>query len=121
MFRIKIRQQKRPGERWQRLAEATTDLSQVVILPNAEASESDLLSVQIVPPGERVPAIRIFVGSVLVASNLPRDRVILIDSDDATEEDIPPLVCKGRLFADWVGLTELIIEVRPDDASPWSR
>src|SRR5262249_24893328 len=69
-------------------------------LAGAEASESDRLSLQIYPPPGGAPAIRVFVGSVLVASTLPTDRAVPIDDDDASEGGAPPLVCRGKLLAD---------------------
>jgi hypothetical protein len=118
MFRIRI-QQRRPGERWRFLGDATTDLAKPLKLADTQMSESDLVSVQIeVPPGN-VPAVRLRVGSVLVASSIATDRVRRIDYDDASEAEAPPLVCRGKLLADWVGLTELTVEVRRGDASPW--
>ncbi len=120
MFRIKIRHQKR-GEKWQPLADATTDLAAPVRLADATASESDVLSFQFYPPPGSNPALRVSVGSVLVASSIPTDRVHPINYDDASEADDPPLVCRGKLLADWVGLTELVVEVRLGDAPLWMK
>ncbi|HJT75688.1 MAG TPA: nuclease domain-containing protein [Gemmataceae bacterium] len=121
MFRIRIRQQKRPGERWHLLGDAATDLTRPARLPDASASESDQLSLQVYPPSDRALAVRVRVGSVLVASTIPADRVALIDYDDATDADAPPLVCRGRFLADWAGLTEVAVDVRLDDAPDWGR
>src|SRR3954471_23062070 len=79
MFTIKIRQQKRPGERWHLIAEVTADLAQPGKLPEPEVSESNLLSFQIVPPRGSTPAVHITVGNVLVASSIRTERVFLID------------------------------------------
>lgn len=119
MFRIKIRQQKRPGERWHLLGDGVTDMTKPARLPDAKASESDQLSLQLYSPADCVPAVRILVGSVLVASTIPADRVARIDSDDGTDTDVPPLVCRGRFLADWAGLTELAVQVRLGDSPNW--
>lgn len=119
MFRIKIRKQERPGERWLPIADETTDLSKPIKLVNHDASESDRLSLQIYPPADSTPAIHVFVGSVLVASSIPADRVAPIDYDDANEADVPSLSCRSKLLADWVGITQLVIEVRLGDSPHW--
>ncbi len=121
MFRMKIRRQKRPGESWHLLGEAATDLPKPVQLPDASASESDRLSLQLYPPPDGVLAVRVLVGSVLVASTVAADRVTLIDYDDASNMDVLPLVCRGRFLADWAGITELIVEVRIGDSPDWVR
>jgi len=121
MFRIKVRQQRHPGERWHLLADASVDLSKPVSLANIEASESDHLSLQIYPPIDSTPAIRVFVGTVLVASSIPADHAVPIDYDDANEADVPRLVCRGKLLADWAGITELVIQVRLGDSARWAQ
>lgn len=121
MFRIKIRQQKRSGERWHLVGNAATDLTKPARLPDTSASESDQLSLQVHPPGDCVPAVRVLVGSVLVASTIAADRVAPMDYDDASDADAPPLVCRGRFLADWAGLTELVVEVRLGDSPDWVR
>ncbi len=122
MFRFWIRKQAHPGERWRVLGEPpATDLSQPIRLADAEAAESDLLSLRIYPPAGCAPAVRVYVGSVLVASTITQDRVLGIDHDDSSDAEVPPLVCRGRLLADWVGLTELAIDIRPGDDSGWHR
>ncbi len=121
MFTITIRRQKRPGERWQPVGEATVAPAGPAKLPEAEASESDVLRVQVAAPPDAAPAVRVRVGSVLVASTIPADRVALLDHDDADGAGAPPLVCRGRFLADWVGLTELTVEVRLGDDPHWAR
>jgi hypothetical protein len=121
MFTITIRRQKRPGERWQPVGEATVAPASPARLPEAEASESDVLRVQVIAPPDAAPAVRVRVGSVLVASTIPADRVALLDHDDADGADAPPLVCRGRFLADWVGLTELTVEVRLGDDPRWTQ
>ncbi len=119
MFRIKIRQQTRPGERWHTLADVTTDLAQPTRLADIIAAESDLLALQVFAPPGSTPAIRLFVGSVIVASSVATDRAHAIEYDETSEADVPPLVCRGRFLADWVGLTELAVEIRLGDSPAW--
>src|SRR5437763_12643066 len=67
MFRFKIRQQAGHGERWRVIGEPpATDLVQPIHLPDVAAAESDLLSLWIYPPAGCNPAVRVYVGSVLV-------------------------------------------------------
>lgn len=121
MFRLKVRRQQRPGEPWRLIGDATADTAKPARLPDAAASESDLLSLQLYPPAEGGFAVRVLVGSVLVASTIPADRVALIDYADATDTDTPPLACRGRFLADWAGLTELAVDVRRGDSPDWAR
>src|SRR5262245_49794388 len=118
MIPIDIRQRSGPADRYRLLVEAVTEPSRPVTLPPAAVSESDQFSVRVFVSG--YAAVRVFVGSVLVASSLGSDRVLLMDHDDTQEAD-PPLICRGRLFADWVGLTELVVQMRPEDSSIWHR
>lgn len=117
MYRVRIRRQTRPGERWLTLAETRAELSVPVDLSLGEAAEIDLVAVRVVAPiGD---AVRLLVGSVVVASSVPGERVLPFDPDDS--EDEPALACRGRLFADGVGQTELRIEIRPGGAEGWLR
>jgi hypothetical protein len=120
MIRIKIRR-KPPGERWLPLGEAATDLARPVKLADGETSESDQVSFQIFPPRESPLEVRVRVGSVLVASTIRADRVALIDQDDSGDLDPPPLVGRGRFFADWAGITDLVVEIRAGDSPEWVR
>jgi hypothetical protein len=104
VYHVRIRRQARPGARWQALAEADAPSE----LPAVEGAEGDQISVRVgLPPGADV---RLFVGSVLVGSSLPGDHVLPFDPDDSDGDGPPPLACRGRLFADWVGQTDLTIE-----------
>jgi hypothetical protein len=118
MIRITIGQRKNPGEAWRSLADVTAEPLRPALLAAAEAAESDLLSFRFFRKAGPPIAIRILVGSVVVASTLRTDRVALIDYDD-DEGGFPPLACRGRFLADWVGLTDLVVEVRSGDRIGW--
>ncbi len=120
MIGISIRQRKGPGERWQSLVDVTVDLAAPVQLHPVEAAESDQWAAYFVPLSGRVPDLRLLVGDVLVASSLPTDRVALIADDPDTEAELPAFVCRGRLLADWAGLTEVVIQARSAGAAEWS-
>jgi hypothetical protein len=120
-MRIKVRHKKGPGGPWIALGDVTASPSAPANLPPAPAAESDLFSLQLIPEAGDRPAIRIFVGSVLAASTLGVDRVVVIDYDDDSDSAPPPLVCRGKLLADWVGITELVVQVRPDGTAEWHK
>lgn len=119
-FHIAVRR-KRPGQPWQPLAEVEAEPGRPALLPEGEASESDELRVRVSPtlddPGL---ALRLRVGSVLAASSVAADRVLPFSHDDVDGEGVAPLSCKGRLLADWVGVTELTLEARPGDSESFS-
>jgi hypothetical protein len=118
MIRITVGQRTNPGDPRHILADVTAAPSRPTVLRAAEAAESDVLSFRFFAAVTPPPAIRILVGNVVVASTLRTDRVTLIDYEDS-DAGSPPLGCRGRFLADWVGLTELVIEVRSHDAADW--
>src|SRR5262249_28851149 len=111
-MRIRIRQQQGFGQQWQLLADSCFEQGDPVLLPVAVASESDRLAFQFQQTEQEHPAIRVYVGTVLAASSLASDRVVLIDHDEASDERAPLLVCRGNFLLDWVGQTELVVQQR---------
>ena len=121
MISVKVHRKRGNGERPRLIAEAVASRLHPTTLPTAEATESDFFTIQFGIPDALPPAIRVFVGTVLVASTIPTDRAIAIDYPDESVESSPPLECRGRLLADWVGLTELVVRVRSGDEPDWHR
>lgn len=102
------------------LGGATPDQPRPVRLPGAEASESDVLTLEISGAGVEGTAVRVLVGGVPVASTEAADRVRPILPEDGPDGEAR-LFCVGRLLADWVGLTELAVDARPGDSPDWHR
>lgn len=122
MVEIEIRRRKRPGDRWETIADVTTDPAKQLMLSEVATAESDTLSFRLRLPGRLAPRIRVFVGSVLAASTLSNDRVIPIHPDEEEWEQSRSLMrFEGRILKDWAGLTELAVELLPDDSSAWSK
>lgn len=111
MTRVRIRHQPHPRERWTTLVEAETAAEHSPVI----AAEGDLLVVQVYAPVDT--DVRVLVGSVLVASSIPDDRALPMHPDDSEDR---PLACRGYLLADWVGQTELTLEVRAGEEVGWT-
>ena len=106
--------------RWRTLAEQRLEDRRALTLPHQTAGEGDDVRFTLADFPETPPGIRVFVGSVLVASTLSADRVSLIEIDDVGETDAAPLTCRGKFFSDWVGNTRLLVKTRLADADDWS-
>jgi hypothetical protein len=115
-MRIRIRQQQGFGQPWRPLADTSFEQGDPVLLPVAVTAESDRLAFQFQQAEQEHPPVRVYVGSVLAASSLASDRVVLIDHDEASDERAPLLVCRGNFLLDWVGLTELVVQVRQGES-----
>lgn len=107
--------------KWRTTAELETDCERSVTLPPASVAETDDVCLMFVPRTGISPAIRVYVGTVLVASTVKADRVLLITDDGGSDADPSPLICFGQLFADWMGITELVVQVRYGDDEEWHK
>lgn len=120
MIRIIIRRKAGLREPWHPFGEATAWAGVPVMLPHTTVTENDHLSFQFLLPGTDPCSLRLFVGSILIASTLPTDRVVPIEEADF-DAGQPPLTCRGKFFADWAGLTELAVWLRRGDESEWHK
>lgn len=118
---IRIQIQQRSEGPWEVLGEASVDLASPRRLSAATVPESAVLLLRVYPAKDTPIALRFFVGSVLVASSVPADRVLPIEEDYRDGSPEPSWVCKGRLLADWVGQTELTVEVQVGEDAAWVR
>ena len=117
-FTVRVKPKSGP---WRSLAESVLARGRTFTLPPSSVGEEDEVRCKFQPDGSFSPAIRVYVGTVLVASTLVTDRVILIKDDGSSEEELPPLVCNGEIFANWMGITELVFECRNCDSEEWHK
>jgi len=84
-------------------------------------NESSRLAFLVYPDEGPSVQVRLRVGNFLVASTLPRDRAdfLLREPDDLPDGAPHFLACSGFLLRDWVGQTDLVIEVQ--QAGHWRR
>ena len=118
MIGVKVRHKPGTAGKWKPLVDAALDHAKPHTYPLAEASEGDVFSLSFTPDADP-PAFRVFVGTVLVGSTIPTDRVLPIDYSAESEADTPPLVCQGRILANCVGFTELTVRIRFGDVPDW--
>ncbi len=121
-MRIRLRERDQQSRRWHTLLDqhvSPTSCTRVVPLALGESSELILfLHPDRADRGIDFDA-RLLVGNVPVASTLEKDRPdftlrLASDGDDAAEY----YVCSGRMLRDWVGETELRVEVLDRAAAP---
>ena len=104
--------------KWRVVADTPLAGLRAATWPETTVAESDDVRAAFASASDPPPAIRIFVGSVAVASTIPTDRVAAIEYEDSPDaEDV--LACRGKFFVDWVGNTELLVKVRIGDADSW--
>lgn len=114
-----LRVKPKSGNRWRSITEVELDTTRTLTIAPTSVGEEDEVRFQFQPTTATTPAIRVYVGAVLVASTIGSDRVLPIKDDGGSASDPPPLVCNGGVFADWMGLTELDIQCRYDDSDAW--
>lgn len=119
-MRVHIRRQVSFGQ-WHVVAdvsipsEAITS-QEALHLPHFDAAENDRFAIRFEGAWDNRPDLRVSIGSMLVASTINTDRVERILPDP---EERYALSCFGAFLQDWVGLTELVIELRPERPGPW--
>jgi hypothetical protein len=119
-MKIVVRVKPKSGP-WRSIADAVLDRVRTLTLSPSSVGEEDEVRLIIQPGTAAAPAIRVYVGAVLVASSIVADRVLFIKDDGGSDADPPPLVCNGDIFADWMGITELVVEFRHNDIEPWHK
>ena len=102
-------------DRWEVLAQADLDPAAPLTLPAIEANEGDEVWLRLRPEPNTQLEARLRLGSVVVASTRPGDKVLLI-REDLGASDEAALGVAGRFFQDWAGLTELVVELRANSA-----
>jgi hypothetical protein len=81
------------------------------------SNESEIIKVHLrAPVGTDA---RLHVDRALVASTILTDRVVLFSTTEGGGN--PALICRGRLFSDSIGPTEMHLSVRPPGARTWHR
>ncbi|MFQ3650675.1 MAG: DUF2357 domain-containing protein [Gemmataceae bacterium] len=118
MYRLRIRRQGESGIGWDPFLRATIEsVDRPQTHPEVNTHENDRLDIQLrTPVGTDV---RLYVERVLVASTLLTDRVLLLSAIEGGSN--PTLVCRGRLFSDAIGPTEMQLRVRPPGQEKWHR
>jgi Domain of unknown function (DUF2357)/PD-(D/E)XK nuclease superfamily len=113
-MKIRLRERDLQTRRWQTVLDQRVHLTSCTRVIPLALNESSELSLFLFP--ERGDAVdfdaRILIGNFPVASTLEKDRPdfpirLASEGDDGTEY----YVCSGRLLRDWVGETELHVEV----------
>src|SRR5947209_3914796 len=76
-------------------------------------SESSELTLRLYPSVPSRCEARVKIGNVLIASTLRQERpdFLITPADAAGEDEADYVVCRGRLLRDWVGTTDLTVEV----------
>jgi hypothetical protein len=113
-MRIRLRERDVQARRWVDLLNEEVQPTSFRHLPAPlTLGESSHLALFLYPDPATLAA-RVRVGDVLVASTLEQDRpdFLLRQPPDVGDQAPDCFSCSGRLLRDWVGLTELTIEVQ---------
>src|SRR5262245_37027694 len=114
-MRIKLREREQESRRWSALIDQRVSVTSCTRVVPLDLNESSDLAFAIYPDksdslGMNFDA-RVLVGNFPVASTLEKDRpdyhLRAGDGDDETDH----FFCAGRMLRDWVGQTELLVQV----------
>ena len=119
-IRVMLREMQPSAKRWTTILslEATGRRDRRELEAGITLSEGSLMQLRIVPDRLQDFHARFYVCNALVASTLERDRpdfLLELLPDPETGEDY--FVCRGHMFRDWAGTTEL--EVRVQEGDNW--
>jgi hypothetical protein len=113
---IRLRERDRPGGRWVTLFDGDPGETGAAAGPFT-LEEGSELALTLIPDDPAGFEARIFVGDVLVASTLRKDRPEFPLRPHAEAEGTAEAVaCRGRLLRDWAGQTQLRVEIADRDA-----
>ncbi len=118
-IRVSLREQNPQLRRWAPIFDAAATPGQRDVLEVQGAvsvAESSILQLRIYPDQLIDFQARLYVGNVLVASTLERDRPDFhLDLSPDAEPGEEYFACRGQIFRDWAGSTELEVRVQRED------
>src|SRR5262245_48440295 len=114
-MRIKLREREQESRRWAILIDQRVRVTSCTRIVPLALNESSDLSFALYPDksdslGMNFDA-RVLVGNFPVASTLEKDRPDFLLRPGDGDDEIDHYFCAGRMLRDWVGQTELQVQV----------
>ncbi|MFL5338680.1 MAG: DUF2357 domain-containing protein [Gemmataceae bacterium] len=106
---IRISERPHPWDRWQRVFDDAVGPDGRVVAELPALCETSEIALAFSPDRDEPADIQLHVGNVLVASTRAADRPEFLITGAAGDD--AQLVCVGHLLRDWVGQTELTVDV----------
>src|SRR5262245_37047988 len=114
-MRIKLREREQESRRWSALIDQRVSVTSCTRVVPLDLNESSDLAFTLHPDksdslGMNFDA-RVLVGNFPVASTLEKDRPDFHLRPGDGDDEVDHYFCVGRLLRDWVGQTELVVQV----------